>query len=278
MQGTGTGSLERFVKTKGWLFSSVNCSRRAFKIQGMIGGSLLAVGLAIMAMPLFGAEKQLFFASLGPVIAGGTNLIVAAAMKKRFNSAAKEPMTLSSEARSVMRALNRKYNPRKAWEWDDSMWQEQMGWTPGTQGSAAASADLSEAVLEELEKAAYQYNRIAAVLVAAGSAQSSVVRMATKVETAANESMGDVLHQAGLLAAFPEGSEAVSMRLHGTIKDLTELADRTQALLLAEPTFTERLVQRTGIQDVLDELRLEQAARSELGSKAASDQEARLDR
>ncbi len=265
-------SLERWVKTRGALFSNSNYSKRAFNIQLGIGCACLAGGLACFAAPLFGADWHAVFAGFGPGIAGITNIIVPLAIRKRFETVRPVTVPLTSEARSVVAALNRKFQGKNPWAWNSGDWTEEKqmwagrgNWGWNAYGDPQALTELSDEVLDTLEKAAYQFNRIVALLATSGSGQSSISRLAAKVSTAADEAMAEILHQSGMLGRYPEGADAVRIRLDGAIAELTELANRVQALSVSEPTFTERLATRSGLHDVLDELRMEQAARTELG-------------
>jgi hypothetical protein len=275
MEGEAMGSLERWVRTRGVQFAGTEYSKRAFNFQVGVGVVCLAGGVVFAAaVPILGWDWHDMLAGLGPGIAGLTNLIVPLALRKRFEAMRPVAVPLSAEARGVLRALNRKFLGRAhPWAWDYSYWQEEKqawsganNWGWGPNPIRAAQPELTSGVLEVLEMAAFQCNRISAILATASGSQSAIARLSGKVSRASDEGMAEILNLCGMMGAYPEGVEAVQLRLDGAIEDIRELGDRVQALAATEPTFTERLATRTGLHDVLDELRLEQAARSELGS------------
>jgi hypothetical protein len=121
-------------------------------------------------------------------------------------------------------------------------------------------------VLELMEEAACQFNRTAGAL-EAGASSPNIQRLRGKVLLAADEAMLDVLHQAALISKYPESASSIQSQLDSRVATLRELGERIEALARRDPTFTDMIARRTSADEVLEELRLEQAAFSELGAQ-----------
>jgi hypothetical protein len=269
----GMSSLERFVRARGPLFAGGSYGKRSANIQMGAGAAICATGSVLLFLPLAGVDWHVMFGAIGPMTAGIVNLAVGFVMKKRLASTRSISVPLSDEAKSVIVQLNRKYlRSRGSWSWDEAAYRGQWGHHPHAirrQHGFSQLFDtprLSRQVLDKLERAAYQYNRITALLITSAS-HPAISRVASKSGDACDQAMADVLHQAGWLSRYPEGADAAANRLDVSISEMMELGDRIQGLATSEPTFTERLAARSEMHEVLEELRMEQAARSELIQK-----------
>jgi hypothetical protein len=127
---------------------------------------------------------------------------------------------------------------------------------------------LTDPAFELLDRAAIEYNRIAGCLEtgrATGSA--TLIKVAPSVLQAADEAMADVLHQASVLDRYPESHEAATLAAEDEIRLLRETADRVEDLSIAPPDGA-RTTAASRLEGVLEDLRFEQLARSELREPA----------
>jgi len=131
--------------------------------------------------------------------------------------------------------------------------------------SPSKAPKIPSEVLDQMELAASDFNRISGALEAGGAA-GVVQRLRPKIFQAADEAMIDVLHQAQLGSQFPESIKSIQGRLTADLATLKELGDRVEAMTLREPTFTDMIARRTTADEVLEELRLEQSAVTELSA------------
>ena len=101
--------------------------------------------------------------------------------------------------------------------------------------------------------------RIEHSVTAAGDNQYEVAIMA-----AVDDAMVGVLNQVGTMERIPEGGTAIRSQAEADIASLKELADRVESMQAAAPKIVDHLAAPSPIQNVLDQLRQDEAARDEL--------------
>jgi len=251
-----------------------------YRAQLWIGCFILAIAVALVIAGLLAHTAPICFSAIGPFIAGMVNIAVASAIKKKTVSGNPNAVRLTPEAKQMMSVLLWKFVWRQTpWFLNDELWGSSSCGTGGDGGYRAAwdrkySAQfdtLPAQTLALLEAAALNYNRIQGTLELRRQTDTVLERMASKVSIAADETMADILHQAALFGRFPETSAAIVRKIEDSISKLQEIADRLEKIALTEPSFEEKLISRSGAQDVIDELRMEQLARTELISDTRDD-------
>lgn len=275
-------SLERFTVSRGRQLVGPSANLKGLNVQFGIGIGLIVIATCLWIAAVLSGVNGLAIGAIGPMIAGTVNAVVAWALKKRFAQSPIPVTNLTPESRAMLTSLTWTYIwSKNPWVWGVCMPQiesEQTNQVHFVGGAYARHpawrqtlnqrglSSLPEEVLDQMEAAAYHFNRTAGAL-EAGSTAGSLTRLRPKILQAADEAMLDVLHQAQLVSQFPEGIKAIRGRLTGSVETLKELGDRVEALTLREPTFTEMIAGRTMADEVLEELRLEQSAFNELSSQ-----------
>lgn len=276
-------SLERFLQGRGLAMLGHTYTKRTAAIQIGVGWTLCGLGSFFLFAPLLGAPVEIMSGIPGPLAGGLVNLSVGYSIRKKLRNEKPETVNLTPEAKAILTSLVSQFGISLRPALGDF----------GGQGSirrrirerhAAARFELSQrrmppviassTVIDALDLAASQYNRIAAVL-SSTVAGSTLAKMAPRIASAADEAIAEALHQAAIWSAYPEGSTATASRLVATTEALRELAERTETLASQEPSLSERLAYRSGIDEVLEELRLDQLARSELHSRPDAPQDHR---
>lgn len=136
---------------------------------------------------------------------------------------------------------------------------------PHWQGGHSASSFLEPIVFDMLEEAAFEYNRTIGMLVAAHEARHSVLdKMTPSIVGALDDSMATLFHHASLLERFPESAGSTFESARQQVSQMKEVADRVDAMRSRGQTLTDRLEYATRIESVLEDLRLDQASRTEL--------------
>jgi hypothetical protein len=134
------------------------------------------------------------------------------------------------------------------------------------------AADISPQVLEFLEAAAEQYNRITGIIQAPATA-GSLTKVGPSAIAAADETMAEILHQSATIDKYPESAAATGKQIENAIKAITELGDRLEDIATRDQLLTEKVNYASKMDSVLEELRLDQLARSELHTATEENQQ-----
>jgi hypothetical protein len=273
MAGSDGSSLERFIRARGIQLLGRGGSPVGHRVQSGVGYASLAGAGAFVVAGILTREYALDLAAIGPFLGGVVNLTISSAMKRKAGNGNHGAVQLSPEAKQLMSALLWKY------VWSETPWYRSEGWwgasgKPGVERSHRRAQgrryttrfdSIPAEALDLLESAAMNYNRVQGLLEIRQS-DTVLARLVPKVSLAAEETIADILHQTALVSKFPESSSALVKSIHERIHHLGEMADGIEKITLTESAFPEKLVTRTSTQEVLEELRLEQLARTELGS------------
>jgi hypothetical protein len=141
-------------------------------------------------------------------------------------------------------------------------WRRMIASGSWGQRQQSARQCLNPVAFEMLDKAAFQYNRVAGIL---GTGHPEVARFGPTIKAAADQAMADVFHVGYLLDAFPESQSTAMAKADQEIAAFTELADRLESMQ-KQPALGAEVASPTSspISNVLEELRLDQLARAEL--------------
>ncbi len=243
-------SLARFLRTRGPDWLGGTASRPSYRIQIAVGSGLLAVPLVMGIAVLLGANPEiLIYGAGGPTIAGVINLAVGLTLRNKALRSEVTPVSLSKEAKSM---LSRLVHAQTSWSF-----------RPRSSETSPLIASLGIEAFEVLERSAFQYNRVVGALTSLAQT-SAIVRISPKVLIAANEAMSEILHNAAMVAEYPEGAKTSRMRIEFQVNAMRELGDHVEQIASRPESLIERMASRTQMSDVLDELRFDELARTEL--------------
>lgn len=132
-------------------------------------------------------------------------------------------------------------------------------------GRRTSEQVLSPAAFNMLDRCAQEVLRIL------GSLNSGTPIRAQGLESlkpsilaAVDDTMIGILNQVGTMERIPEGGSAIRAQVEADIASLKELADRVESMQAAVPRIVDHLAAPSPIQNVLEQLRQDQAARDEL--------------
>lgn len=274
-------SLDRFLKSRGAQLLGYSSMKAGVLIQSVIGGGMLALGLGFLAAPLMGADPSVQWASMGPIMAGAVNLVIGQVLRRKLVQGVPAPIALTPEAKALLQALYRdSVGSATDWIWNGnsmihvSEGQSRIGRRARRRQRLASAlsgdnpdavpADVAPHVEELLDRAAFEFNRIAGCLATGQPSNATIAKLAPQVSAATDEAMADALHHAALLTKYPESGEASRTRLETHIAAMGEVADRIEEIVAKVPALSESIGRRSRIDDVIEELRLDQMARKEL--------------
>ncbi len=141
-------------------------------------------------------------------------------------------------------------------------------------GRKTSSQMLRPEAFELVDRAAAQFNRASGVYKAnKRSGNAAIERIVPAAQAAADEAMISIFNQIAVLERTPESSAALKKQIERDILNLTEMADRVEALAGGPATLTEQFSSTTAMQSVLEQLRYDAQAREELSHPHHSDQE-----
>jgi hypothetical protein len=281
-------SLDRYLESQAGLMLSHASMRRGVVIMTAVGTLMLLMALVICVAALVTGHDAAMAGAIGPTIAGSVNLIVSRVLKRRINPALEVNANLTPEARGFMANLMKDvYGWPQAWGAVEPhpVWNAENGYmsrhqrirerhvwrhmlASGSWGKRQQSAKqcLNPAAFDMLDKAAYQYNRIAGIL---GTGHPEVARFAPTIKSAADQAMADVFHVGYLLDSFPESQSSAQAKADQEIASLTELAERMESMQRQPAVGSEAVVRTSSpISNLLEELKLDQSARAELSKPA----------
>jgi hypothetical protein len=122
-----------------------------------------------------------------------------------------------------------------------------------------------------MEAAAKQFNIIQACLAHAASAEGTPIREAPQLQVAADQAMLDALAIASSMQDYPENIESLRPGVDACISALTEAANLVASLTAAKG-LTAAPKQAALLRGMLDDLRIENQARTELSETVAEQQ------
>ena len=241
-------SLERFIRGRSIFMFANGSGKWSFRVNIAAGYVLLSAAFtALFVMLLVRAPSDALWAAMGPGIAGLVNLYVGHSTKRRFLSNVPVSWALSVQGRALVWTLIRSYR---------------VGPIREMSRLSHMIRKPQQETLELLDRSAFVYNRIVGLL-QPGTSVELPAHVIVAAQTAADEAMCAILNSAGSLDEYPESGEAHRVAIARQTELLSELAERISSLAAAHG---EAPIQQTSssMQRVLDELRLEQLARSEL--------------
>jgi hypothetical protein len=271
-------AIERFMRNRCGAFLPVRKNgRRGFVAQMAIGGAFTAAGVGLFTIGSQLRISGMESGSIGPLIAGLTNLLVGSIFYSKARGRTGEDAKVTPEARAFLMELNR-LTSGMTWEWSDpSMMDYQYGWNrrPGVRrgslilgvrkGKGPREA-LPAPLFDLLERACHEYNRVSGVVQLATNT-SPVKKLSDAALNGSDETILEVFHQAALVSRYPESSAAATQTMELRIAALQELANGLEQLQTRQPALSDRLNATSAMERVLEELKLDAMAREELGAR-----------
>ncbi len=244
-------SLGRFVRSRSSVLFSQRHGKWSFRVNfivaGVLGTGSLATIITILAIH---GPREVLLGTIGPSIAAIVNFVVGATLRRKFSSSVSSSWQLTNEGRAL------------AWQ---IHWRFLRDWAtraPRGDWVYRINSRIQDETLAILDEAAFAYNRILGSL-QPGTSVAISAHVASNAQTAADESMCAILNSAALLDRYPESGKAHRDAISKQVELLNELGDRV-ASLGAGRSDSQGASVSGSMQRVLDELRLEQLARSEL--------------
>lgn len=257
-------SLARYLDDRGWRLLGSSQMSRTYRMSQRVSYFMLGLGV-VLAVVLFAATGlvEASLGALGPLIAGGVNLTIFKAAKRRADVEGTSPVALTPQATGLLHGLM----PNAV---------AFMG--PGYQRNLrmrVANPLLNNDLHDLLEAAAFQANRVAAVLGSMEvSTDSSVRRLGPSSRQACDETMGEIFHHGAILAQYPESPNAPRAEIESRTRDLAELATRLESL---QGSLSMGLPATSGAMGaLLEDLRLQDLAHRELASDTSSEIQERV--
>lgn len=255
-------SLDRFIRERAVHLVGVRWGTQGMFLALMInavvhttvGGILTAVALSNPAKGVLPVGVVLLVAGIGCGIGSWF------AARKMRSTVKTEPRLTAEGQRLIIKLAS-----HVGWSnWQGSYWCSQSNFNWGM-GKKTSSQVMHDASFELLEAAAAQYNRVSGLLQIQGAVLSPTIeKMRPSIREALDETMIAVINQVALLEGSPETASAIRQQVAHDLSILTELGDRIESIRAQQPTLTERLAGGSAILDVLEQLKMDEAARSEL--------------
>lgn len=273
-------SLDRFVWEKGMKLISFGPKGAllgfsvAAAINGTLGIIFTTIGATVKGM------QEMF-------VAGGITLTVATIMGSivlwnyRTQKQSQSEINLNPQAVKMLSQLighigcfNPDFMQNRSQRYQSAMWGQWWG------GARTSSQILGPEVYEMLERAAFQYNRLAGLLQLAKDATGRPSKLEPNIRNAADEAMLGILNQVAPVDRRPESASAVQKQVDHQVGQLEELGNRLEAMIADRANSFDRMSATTALDSVLEDLRLEQAALEEIRYRPDSnpvDESRRLD-
>ncbi len=270
------GSFDRYLVNRAPLLLWSTPAARASATNRSVGIGLccLSAALVVVGLATVGVLGLAF--GIGPAIGGVANLLISSAWRNRARKTAGD--TSLSDAQwtflhgLVTHALGPSYPFRASYLGYYPVSNSWSGWKltpkakPGDIHSASARSAreiLDPRVYDLLEAAAKQFNLIQACLAQATSTEGTPLREAPQLQVAADQAMLDALMVASAMQDYPENIERLRPSAEACISALTEAANLVASLATAK-TLTAAPQQAALLRGMLDDLRIESQARTEL--------------
>lgn len=228
-------------------------------VQGMLGVVFTILGLTIPG------DTSAPFLIIGPIMmAAGAGLGIGAYLiGKRYAKLQRPQAKLSADGtRLVIRILS-----HIGWVNINSYRFGGMGqpWNWSFSGRRTSEQVLSSSAFSLLDRCAHEVLRIVGILNSGTPVRDPTLEsMKPAIMAAVDDAMVGVLNQVGTMERIPEGGTAIRSQAEADIASLKELADRVESMQAAAPKIVDHLAAPSPIQNVLDQLRQDEAARDEL--------------
>lgn len=269
-------SLDRFIMARGMALSGGGDLNNRLRVMGILGGVYSGIASVEVLISLFLTKTEGFLPLIFQGGAFGLTaailLSVRAALKRRARQTAPVQTTLTPEARDMLlmllnhlqRATGSPFGHRAR------MRRSMAGAVLPMESTHRSRPLLAEETFELLERAAYEANRLYAVLTeSALSKHPALQKLAPAALAATDEAMASILHTAALIERFPESAPQRREGIETQTAELRELAEQIETMASAAPAAIREGAEISRIQTVLQGLRAEQRALAELNEPSS---------
>jgi len=215
---------------------------------------------------------------IGPAIGGAANLWIGTAWKNKAQRTAgdtkvSEPVWkfIHGLAQHVLgpsypfRAANLGYYPVSTswngWRQVPRLSASSHSSTVATTGPKSAREVLHPQVFELMDEAATQFNRVHGYL---SHPAAATIRDGFRIQIAADQAMVDAVSIGCTMQQFPENIESMRPSVTACIQALKEAADLVASIVATEAPAVVHQEQAVLLRGMLDDLRIESQARTEL--------------
>lgn len=275
-------SLDRFLKQRGASGLGLY-GKRVVWMQGIMGGVMTALGLAAL-IPGLGMDPG---AASGFLFGGAMCFGLSQVMRVRLQPMmATSNWKLTAEAKGLLLKL---VQERLHWSGfglggpihgrHGRIMMRRIARNSGDRSFnffGMSSSKINPEVIDLLESASAQFNRIQGIL--ESPAGSSLTKVSATAAKASEDAMAAIFDNAATMDRYPESSATTRQQIQKEIGLLQELGDRLQDLTTRQDPLAVT-TSNTAMDSVLEELKLEQLARTELQTsteEAPVSQQARL--
>jgi hypothetical protein len=279
-------SLDRYLESRaGYILGNAH-ARWGLMIMGLVGSLMIVIGFVFGLLGTVGGQPDVLPAMAAPLMAGFINLVFSLALRRRVRPAFEVNTELTPQARTFMAELMKDvFDWPYAWgssdprEWgakarymrrrERRVWRRMIGSGSWGKRSHSAKEFLQPSAFEALDTAAFHYNRVAAVLATGGP---SVTKFGPTVRAAADQAMADIFNISSVLDRYPEGTSSAQAEAEKHVASLKELGDRLETMQASDAAGLPATSGSSPMDSVLEELRLDQLARSELANPPEQEQ------
>jgi hypothetical protein len=261
-------SIDRFFWSTGTKFLGRYGSPGALPLF-IAGGSHCAVFLVLLTVfittkrvPAF--MPWIFFAIAATLLGAGY------VYSRWLRSSLSPEVRLSSQAQKLLY----KIGSHIGWHDQDAMMgrsRRRSRWITSFIGSKTSAQILTASSGQALEAGCFEFNRLTGLLKLAKEKHTGNQSLIAQIRAAADEGMISLLNQIALIEESPESQSAIMKQANSQIEKLREIADRFEETLGQPTTLTDRLTSTTIIDGLLEQMRHESHARTELDELSAND-------
>ncbi|MFN3682628.1 MAG: hypothetical protein ACK41F_01700 [Fimbriimonadaceae bacterium] len=241
----------------------------------ILAGVLAGVALATVGVALAVGEPGAIAAAAGPFAGALANAFVGLRIRRSARGEPDTEVRLAPEARQLLVGWLKSASGRGSLGLAQLSGSESGGLAAARPNRCVpASTFVHPELFVAMETLAERYNRIHGVVLALrdDASHNSVVLRRT-LSLAADEAMAEALRLAALFEAYPESGEPHLRRIGEISEDLRELAERAQKLRERGIGWAGSEGSLAILTATLDELRLQEAARSELAGQPETERQ-----
>lgn len=277
----GGSSFDRYLANRAPTLLWSTPAARASVINTNVGYGLLGLSALLTGIGLIFVGIQGFAMGIGPAIGGVINVLVGRAWRTRAKRTAGDtqiPDPVWTFLHGLtMHVLGPAYPFRTSYLGHYPVSNSWSGWRPTPRVSASAVSApanrsaremLDPRVFDLLEAAAKQFNRVQGHVHTseAGGAKPSE---APRIQVAADQAMIDALSIAATMQQFPENIESLRPSLEACTTALNEAADLVATISTSTAQAAQPKEQATMLRGMIEDLRIEALARTELSEAPA---------
>jgi len=272
------GSFDRYLANRAPSLLWSTTATRASAINTRVGYGLFGLSGVVALISYFAGGPLGLACGIGPIIGGSANLMIGNAWRKRAKRNSGETQVSPDVWKFLHGLATHVLGPNYAYRASNlGFYPVSNGWnglrqTPkasattavGITGARSASEVLDPRVFEMMNEVAHQFNRVHGYLSMPSQPESNLGRDGLRIQVAADQAMIDALSIASTMQQFPENIESIRPSLDACTTALREAADLLANITSPKGAAIQPHSQATMLRGMLDDLRIESLARTEL--------------